>query len=120
MINKIDYLKEQICKKELLSYQEGDYFYIMNQNNTDTFILIQATDDNIIVWSYDTLIVSFDILISKIEQIFGGEILFPHVENDNDKMTLLDNGYQYIDFVDDTEEERNIYPSLVKRIIEKE
>ena len=37
MINKIDYLKEQICKKELLSYQEGDYFYIMNQNNTDTF-----------------------------------------------------------------------------------
>lgn len=117
MIEKVDALRNLISVSGLLSYQEEEYYYIMSENSTDTFILLQNEDEKLIVWSYDAKIIELGMLIKYIEQIFVSNVIFPFVENEDDIKILELNGYKRIEFyADDIDQEQKKYPSYMKGV----
>jgi hypothetical protein len=117
MESKIICLKNQINQNDLLIHQDGDCYYILSENNPDTFILLQCCISQIIVWSYDVPNLSFTDFLVILHNVFKNwDILFPFMNNIDEIEVLCANRYQKTTFVTEcVDTETGRCPSYLKR-----
>ena len=115
MKEKIEQLKLSLNNENLLSYEEGEHYYIVSENDTDTFILIQKANNDVIIWSYETKYTDLTRLIDLIETCFMCTVIFPFVDSKELECILKEKAYVLIDFQDDdVDEDEKKYPSYMK------
>ena len=102
-------LLEKLNNKDLLLYNEDDHYYIMSIDSKQTFILLQETDESIIVWSYSTNLLTLSQLCRYLEELSNKAVIFPEVTAHNEVSLLKSCKYKEFDFNIDDEIYKSSY-----------
>ena len=108
----------QLRIENLTIHCEDNFYYLMNEDSTEDFVLLQLGSEELTVWSYDLRELDLCFFCSVLEELFAQyRVIFPHIEDPKDMHLLQSLGYTEIDFSDeDVDEDTKRNPSFGKVI----